>query len=93
MNESMVEQEVTVVNELGLHARAAAALVKHAGGFKSDIFLCKNGIEVNAKSIMGILMLAMPMGEVFSIKASGEDAHEAVETLCGLVNDRFGEEK
>ncbi len=91
MKNAVIEQNAKVVNELGFHARAAAVFVKHAGSFKSDIMVCKNGIEVNAKSIMGILMLAMPRGEVFSIRASGEDAAEAVDTLCTLVKNKFGE--
>ena len=90
-NGTVVEREAVVENELGFHARAAALFVKHAGSFGCEIFVCKNGLEINAKSIMGILMLAMPRGETFSIRASGEDAAEAVDALCDLVKGKFGE--
>ncbi|MDR2884336.1 MAG: HPr family phosphocarrier protein [Deferribacteraceae bacterium] len=84
-------ERVTLVNALGLHARAAASLARCASAFKSEVKLKKDDTEVNAKSIMGLLMLAMPVGESFEIKACGEDAQEAMGALVGLVANKFGE--
>ena len=91
--DNTVTQSVKLVNELGMHARAAAQFVKKAEEFKSDIKVCKNNIEVDGKSILGLLMLVMPMGESFNIRASGDDASEAVATLSALIDARFGESK
>jgi len=84
--------EVVIINKLGLHARAAAKLVNLASGFKSDITISRNGQEVNAKSIMGVMMLAAAKGTPLKICAHGKDEAKAVETLAQLVANRFGEE-
>ncbi|HET7600567.1 MAG TPA: HPr family phosphocarrier protein [Gemmatimonadales bacterium] len=86
------EFEVTIVNPLGLHARPAAQLVKLASTFDSEIVLCKDGLEVNAKSIMGVMMLAAECGSRIVIRASGPDAERAVQALGALVADGFGEQ-
>lgn len=82
----------TIVNRLGLHARAAAQLVQTANKFKSDVTVEKDGTEVNGKSIMGLLMLAAPQGVTIKISVQGEDADEALETIGQLINDGFGED-
>ncbi|MGF1614754.1 MAG: HPr family phosphocarrier protein [Gammaproteobacteria bacterium] len=86
-----VQGEVTVVNKLGLHARAAAKFVTLASRYQSDIRLLRDGREVNAKSIMGVMMLAASRGTALQIHATGEDAQEAVHALQELVQARFGE--
>ncbi|MDR2104559.1 MAG: HPr family phosphocarrier protein [Deferribacteraceae bacterium] len=91
MNINVSEREVVLSNELGFHARAAALFVKYASMYDSEIRIQKDDVEVNGKSIMGILMLAMPKGESFIIRALGADAEEAVEELSALVTSRFGE--
>lgn len=88
----MEKKEFTIKNRLGLHARAAAKLVQTANRFKSDVVVEKEGLEVNGKSIMGILMLAAPQGARITLTISGEDAFEAIETLGTLIDDGFGEE-
>jgi phosphocarrier protein len=90
--EATAVREVTLSNTLGLHARAAAAFVKCATNFKCEVAVHKDGVEVNGKSIMGLLMLAMPNGESFHIHAKGADADEAIMSLATLIDDRFGEE-
>lgn len=87
----MVRREVVVHNKLGLHARAAAKLVKLASGFASDVRLRRGEREVDAKSIMGVMMLAAGQGARLDIEARGEDAEEAVASLEALIADRFGE--
>jgi len=82
-----------IVNELGLHARAAATFVKISSGFRSDIDVTKDSITVNGKSIMGVLMLAAAKGSVITIKAAGSDADDAIDSLGKLINDKFGEEE
>jgi phosphocarrier protein len=91
MNTAVFEAEVTLTNELGFHARAAAVFVKQATTYDAEIRIQKDDVEVNGKSIMGILMLALPKGENFIIKAFGSDAKQAVETLTELVKSKFGE--
>ena len=86
-----VEREVTIVNKLGLHARAAARLVTLASRFSSDIRLCLGEREVNGKSIMGVLMLAAAKGTRLSIIAEGDDADQAIDELATLISERFGE--
>lgn len=81
-----------IKNMLGLHARAAAAFVKVANRYQSEILVCKDGVSVNGKSIMGVLMLAASKGSSIDIKVSGDDADEAIESLGRLVDDKFGEE-
>lgn len=83
--------QLTIQNELGLHARAAAALVKTANRFKSDILISREKMKVNGKSIMGVLMLAAAKGMKIEVMANGEDAGEALKAISDLVNDKFGE--
>ncbi len=87
----MVRRDVTIINKLGLHARAAAKLVTLAAGFKADVRLRRDDREVDAKSIMGVMMLAAGKGTRLEVTASGPDAQVAVERLQQLVMDRFGE--
>jgi phosphocarrier protein len=82
----------TIRNRLGLHARAAALLVKTANRFASEITLEKEGVEVNGKSIMGILMLAASKGTKVTLKAEGKDSAQAMEALGKLIENKFGEE-
>lgn len=88
----MHEKEFTIKNRLGLHARAAAQLVQLANTFKSDVLVRKEGLEVNGKSIMGILMLAAPKGSIIELCIRGEDADEAMTQLGALIDDGFGED-
>lgn len=87
----MLRRSVTIVNKLGLHARAAARFVTLASGFASDIQLVRGDREVNAKSIMGVMMLAAGKGVNVEIVADGPDEYEAVDKLEALINERFGE--
>ncbi|MDH3979969.1 MAG: HPr family phosphocarrier protein [Gammaproteobacteria bacterium] len=87
----MVQRAVTIVNKLGLHARAAAKLVTTAASFTSEIDLSKNGQRVNGKSIMGVMMLAASRGTELIIYASGTDEVAALDSLEQLIADRFGE--
>ena len=80
-----------IVNKLGLHARAAAKLTHLAGGFHSDIWLSRSGRRVNAKSIMGVMMLAAGQGTSVLIEAEGKDAERAIAALTQLIADKFGE--
>jgi len=86
-----VRRRVAVVNERGLHARAAARFVKLAEGFESEIVVLRNGVSVSGRSIMGLMMLAAASGCEIEIEASGQDAAEAVAALADLVGNRFGE--
>ncbi len=88
----MPHREVTIANKLGLHARPASQLVQIAKRFPCDVFISKDGIRVNAKSIMGVLMLAAGRGTTLVIEAEGEQAEEAVENLAELITQKFGEE-
>jgi len=88
----MIEREFTIVNRLGLHARAAAQLVQMAGKFRSDVLVGKDDVEVNGKSIMGILMLAAPKGTVIRVSVNGEDEAEAMAAIGALIEDGFGED-
>lgn len=87
----MAERTLLIRNKLGLHARASARFVSTASRFGSDIRLRKGDIEVNGKSIMGIMMLAAAKGSELTLTAEGEDAEVALDTLEDLVNARFGE--
>jgi len=89
----MIEQRATIVNKLGLHARAAAKLVTCASRFSSAVQLRFNGQEVNGKSIMGVMMLAAAKGSELSLVVEGEDEAEAIEALQRLIADRFGEDE
>lgn len=86
------EGTFTIVNRLGLHARAAAQLVQTANRFTANVHVEKEGEEVNGKSIMGILMLAAPKGSSIKITVSGDDADEAYRELAALIEDGFGED-
>ncbi len=86
-----VEQSVRILNKNGLHARPAAEMVKAAAKFKSDITISREDIEVNGKSIMGVMMLAAECGSEIMLRATGPDAQEAVSALASLVASRFGE--
>jgi phosphocarrier protein len=83
--------EAKVVNKLGLHARAAAKLTNVASGFAADVWLTRNERRVNAKSIMGVMMLAAGEGTTVLIEAEGEDAQAAIAAISALIADRFGE--
>jgi phosphocarrier protein HPr len=87
----MISENITIINKLGLHARAASKLVCKASGFESDVFIDKQGNRVNAKSIMGVMMLAVGKGTEIEIIAHGSDEKQALDTLEALVLDRFGE--
>jgi len=87
----MIEQTATVVNPLGLHARPAAQLVKLANSFGSEIQLVKDGVPVNGKSIMGVMILAAECGSTITVRAEGDDAAAAVAALVELVASGFGE--
>ncbi len=90
--EDRMEAAVKVVNRAGLHARPAALLVKVAGSFRAAIHVEKDGLQVNGKSIMGVLMLAAEQGSTLRFTASGEDASEALQALTDLVDRGFEEE-
>ncbi len=87
----MLQQEVEIVNKLGLHARASAKLTQLAGQFSSSIWVGRNGKRVNAKSIMGVMMLAAAKGTTISIETDGPDETAAMTALTGLIADCFGE--
>ena len=87
----MIRTTVTISNKLGLHARASAKLTKLAGTFASDVFMSRNGRRVNAKSIMGVMMLAAGIGTEVEIETDGGDERQAMDALLALVNDKFGE--
>lgn len=91
MNPSVIEKDFKVVNALGLHARAAAQLVKTANKFGCDVTVTKDGQNVNGKSIMGVLMLAATCGSTIHVKVDGDDATNAMEALTKLIEDGFGE--
>ncbi len=86
------ERSVRIANKFGLHARPAAEFVKKAGAFQADIFVRKEELEVNGKSIMGMMMLAAEYGSEITIRADGPDSENAVNELAELVEHRFGEE-
>lgn len=88
----MKQQTYVIKNRLGLHARAAAVLVQTAGRFKSEVQLEKEGLEVNGKSIMGVLMLAAPKGSEVTVSVSGEDEAEAMTAIGALIENGFGED-
>jgi phosphocarrier protein len=87
----MIKTAITISNKLGLHARASAKLTKLAGSFKSDIHLSRNARRVNAKSIMGVMMLAAGMGSEIEIEIDGVDEQDAMSALRALIESRFGE--
>lgn len=91
MTAPTTERQATIVNPLGLHARPAAQLVRLASSFESEIVVGKDGFEVNAKSIMGVMMLAAECGSELTFRATGPDAEAAVQALVELVAGGFGE--
>ena len=88
----MIERETEIVNRLGLHARAAAKLVHTAGGFQSRVTVIKDGEEVDAKSILGILLLAAGQGSQIVIRCDGQDEEQALKAVTSLIANRFDEE-
>ena len=87
----MAERNVTIVNKDGLHARPAAEIVKTAARFASDIVLVRDDLEVNGKSIMGVMMLAAECGSTVTLRASGADEPAAVDAIAALIASKFGE--
>ena len=87
----MAHQGIIISNKLGLHARASAKLTQTAGKFQSEVWIYKGARKVNAKSIMGVMMLAAGKGSEVLIEADGADALQAIEALAQLINDKFGE--
>jgi phosphocarrier protein HPr len=85
------QAEVEIVNKLGLHARASAKLTQAASKFQCDIWLARNERRVNAKSIMGVMMLAAGKGSRIAVEAQGSDAEDAIAALVALIRDKFGE--
>lgn len=87
----MAELAVTIMNRNGLHARPAAEIVRAAAKFQSDITIVRDDLEVNGKSIMGVMMLAAECGSTLLLRASGPDAEEAVKAIAGIIQSKFGE--
>jgi phosphocarrier protein len=87
----MIKKNTTISNKLGLHARASAKLTKLAGSFPGEVWLSRGERRVNAKSIMGVMMLAAGMGTEVTLETSGEREEEAMEALLALIADKFGE--
>ncbi|MEO7056882.1 MAG: HPr family phosphocarrier protein [Caldimonas sp.] len=87
----MLKQTIRISNKLGLHARASAKLTKLAGGFRCEVFMSRNGRRVNAKSIMGVMMLAAGLGSDVEIETDGEDEQAAMAALLALIAAKFGE--
>ena len=88
-----VQNETTIINKLGLHARASAKLTQLAAKFASEVWLSRNGRRVNAKSIMGVMMLAAGKGSTVNIECQGNDSQQALDALLQLIADKFGEEE
>jgi phosphocarrier protein len=89
----MPQEEAEIVNKLGLHARASAKLTQTASRFPAEIWLSRNGRRVNAKSIMGVMMLAAGKGTRITVQTEGEEAQAALDALLALIADRFGEDE
>jgi phosphocarrier protein HPr len=87
----MIKQDIEIINKLGLHARASSKLTQTASQFASEIWIEKNDRKVNAKSIMGVMMLAAGKGSIIGLQADGVDEAEALAALQALINDYFGE--
>lgn len=87
----MPEREVKILNKLGIHARPAAEIVKAAGKFKSSITIVRDDLEVNGKSIMGVMMLAAECGATIVLRAIGDDAEAALDALAAVIAHKFGE--
>ena len=87
----MQRRDVEIVNKLGLHARPSAKLTQLASSFRSNVFMARNGRRVNAKSIMGVMMLAAAKGSTVTLETDGEDEVAAIDALAGLISSGFGE--
>jgi phosphocarrier protein HPr len=87
----MIQGDIEIINKLGLHARASAKLTQLAGKFKSNVWMTRNKRRVNAKSIMGVMMLAAGKGSIVSLEAEGPDERECYDALVNLINARFDE--
>ncbi len=87
----MVQTTITIINKLGLHARASAKLTKLAGSFDCEVWMSKGGRRINAKSIMGVMMLAAGIGSEVELETSGPQEQEAMDAIVALINDKFGE--
>ncbi|GAC1407980.1 MAG: HPr family phosphocarrier protein [Burkholderiaceae bacterium] len=87
----MIEREIEIVNKLGLHARASAKLTQLAAKFESDVWMTRNKRRVNAKSIMGVMMLAAGKGARVTLEVEGNDEQACLDALAGLIDDKFGE--
>lgn len=87
----MTKQDVEIINKLGLHARASTKLTQTASQFASEVWIERNGRRVNAKSIMGVMMLAAGKGSIVTLETEGKDEQAAMEALVALINNRFGE--
>ena len=88
----MQQRDVEIVKKLGLHARPSARLTQLASSFKSNVHMSRNGRRVNAKSIMGVMMLAAAKGSTITLETEGDDEVEAIDALAGLISSGFGEE-
>ena len=87
----MIRNDITISNKLGLHARASAKLAKTAGGFPCDVWISRGDRRVNAKSIMGVMMLAAGIGSTVTLETDGEQEQQAMDALRALIDDKFGE--
>ncbi|MFA5241413.1 MAG: HPr family phosphocarrier protein [Sulfuricella sp.] len=87
----MLQRDIEISNKLGLHARASAKITQTASQHKSQVWLSRNGKRINAKSIMGVMMLAAAKGTTIGIEIEGEDEEQAMQALIHLINDKFGE--
>ncbi|HRK79313.1 MULTISPECIES: HPr family phosphocarrier protein [unclassified Thiobacillus] len=88
----MQQRDVEIVNKLGLHARPSAKLTQLASSFKSNVFMARNGRRINAKSIMGVMMLAAAKGSTITLETEGDDETDAIEALAELISSGFGED-
>jgi len=88
----MITENVKIINSLGLHARPAARLVKITSGYECDVFITKDDMEVNAKSIMGVMMLAAEQDSFITVKCSGPDENECLKDIKELINNKFYED-
>ena len=89
----MIKTNITISNKLGLHARASAKLTKLAGSYPCEVWLTKGERRINAKSIMGVMMLAAGIGSELEMETDGEQEQEAMDALVALINDKFGEDQ
>lgn len=92
MSDRLVEREIKVINRLGLHARPSARLVQTTSQFRSDVFVIREDLTINAKSIMGVMMLAAELGSVLRFRAVGDDAEEVLDAVEKLFESKFGED-